>query len=454
MTTEFNGGPVLGGTFPALIWHDFMPSAIQIDREPRRASNAPAAASAGARRRLRRPHDHRRSARHHDDRQRHGRRARGRPPTPSAAPHRPAPPHAVASPSPRRRAAPAPGAGAERRRRRPQRSAGRRPGGDRPRGGAGGVDRQRRSPAPALARGLAYSRGAGALRRTVGCAGATAADGLPGPPGDQPQAGGSPAHRTSVTARTRGRGGRRRRAASDRGPAAAGATCRVARRAEAPRQLDRPGDADPRTGGRSSQRRPGRRPAIATGPRAQVGAVVVEPDPERLGELAGPRAQVGERGRSPRRARISSTPVERLERADQHRGADALRLADRVEQGVDAVGAVDVGAPRRPEQGARARRQRRRRRGRRARARGRPRSRRSRRWSPPCATVQPTRSRATSTHRPRVEGRRPAPARRRRSGHAAPARRAPRSSCSRTRGSAVPPSQTLDSSHERWASTS
>jgi penicillin-binding protein 1A len=32
MTTSFNGGPVLGGTFPALIWHDFMTSAIGIDK--------------------------------------------------------------------------------------------------------------------------------------------------------------------------------------------------------------------------------------------------------------------------------------------------------------------------------------------------------------------------------------------------------------------------------------
>jgi penicillin-binding protein 1A len=32
MTTEFNGGPVLGGTFPALIWHGFMTSAMQIDK--------------------------------------------------------------------------------------------------------------------------------------------------------------------------------------------------------------------------------------------------------------------------------------------------------------------------------------------------------------------------------------------------------------------------------------
>ena len=32
MTTDFNGTPVLGGTFPALIWHDFMLSALQIDK--------------------------------------------------------------------------------------------------------------------------------------------------------------------------------------------------------------------------------------------------------------------------------------------------------------------------------------------------------------------------------------------------------------------------------------
>jgi penicillin-binding protein 1A len=32
MSTDFNGGPVLGGTFPALIWHDFMVQALQIDK--------------------------------------------------------------------------------------------------------------------------------------------------------------------------------------------------------------------------------------------------------------------------------------------------------------------------------------------------------------------------------------------------------------------------------------
>jgi penicillin-binding protein 1A len=32
MTNAFNGGPVLGGTFPALIWHDFMVTAMGIDK--------------------------------------------------------------------------------------------------------------------------------------------------------------------------------------------------------------------------------------------------------------------------------------------------------------------------------------------------------------------------------------------------------------------------------------
>jgi penicillin-binding protein 1A len=43
MTTEFNGKPVMGGTFPTLIWHDFMTAALQIDKT--RAENGPAAHS-------------------------------------------------------------------------------------------------------------------------------------------------------------------------------------------------------------------------------------------------------------------------------------------------------------------------------------------------------------------------------------------------------------------------
>jgi penicillin-binding protein 1A len=45
MTTEFNGQPVLGGTFPALIWHQFMVSAETIDKA--RAENTKARLSGG-----------------------------------------------------------------------------------------------------------------------------------------------------------------------------------------------------------------------------------------------------------------------------------------------------------------------------------------------------------------------------------------------------------------------
>jgi penicillin-binding protein 1A len=46
MTTEFNGKPVFGGTYPALIWHDFMTAAMQVEQE--RANQASAQAG-GAR---------------------------------------------------------------------------------------------------------------------------------------------------------------------------------------------------------------------------------------------------------------------------------------------------------------------------------------------------------------------------------------------------------------------
>ncbi len=46
MTTQFDGGPVLGGTFPALIWHDFMTSALRVDKT--RAEQAAAQAAAHA----------------------------------------------------------------------------------------------------------------------------------------------------------------------------------------------------------------------------------------------------------------------------------------------------------------------------------------------------------------------------------------------------------------------
>ena len=44
MSTDYDGGPVLGGTFPALIWHNFMTSAMQIDKT--RSEEAAAAAAA------------------------------------------------------------------------------------------------------------------------------------------------------------------------------------------------------------------------------------------------------------------------------------------------------------------------------------------------------------------------------------------------------------------------
>ncbi len=44
MTTDFNGQPVFGGTFPALIWHDFMLSALQVEHN-RTSRLSPAAGS-------------------------------------------------------------------------------------------------------------------------------------------------------------------------------------------------------------------------------------------------------------------------------------------------------------------------------------------------------------------------------------------------------------------------
>jgi len=46
MTTAFNGQPVLGGTYPALIWHDFMTSALTIDKA--RAEAVPSKGKKGA----------------------------------------------------------------------------------------------------------------------------------------------------------------------------------------------------------------------------------------------------------------------------------------------------------------------------------------------------------------------------------------------------------------------
>jgi penicillin-binding protein 1A len=45
MLTDFNGQPVMGGTFPALIWHDFLTSALGIDKTRAEAAAAARAAS-------------------------------------------------------------------------------------------------------------------------------------------------------------------------------------------------------------------------------------------------------------------------------------------------------------------------------------------------------------------------------------------------------------------------
>ena len=48
MEHDFDGGPVLGGTFPALIWHDFMSSALQIDKTRSEEAAAKHKVSGGA----------------------------------------------------------------------------------------------------------------------------------------------------------------------------------------------------------------------------------------------------------------------------------------------------------------------------------------------------------------------------------------------------------------------
>ena len=49
MTTAFNGNPVLGGTYPALIWHNFITFAMRIDKErAERAASKHARSSSAA----------------------------------------------------------------------------------------------------------------------------------------------------------------------------------------------------------------------------------------------------------------------------------------------------------------------------------------------------------------------------------------------------------------------
>jgi penicillin-binding protein 1A len=49
MTTDFDGGPVLGGTYPALIWHNFMVAAMHIEKAREEEAGAKRAATANGR---------------------------------------------------------------------------------------------------------------------------------------------------------------------------------------------------------------------------------------------------------------------------------------------------------------------------------------------------------------------------------------------------------------------
>ena len=125
--------------------------------------------------------------------------------------------------------------------------------------------------------------------------------------------------------------------------------------AEAPGEIDRFRDADPGAGedlgrpGGGSRRQQER---IA----GEIGAVRIQPDSQRLGQPPRARAELAVGPAAAPGAHLLD-PMGRLEGADQDRGRLALRFGDRVEQAVDAVGEVDVGAPRRAEQRLGARRE-------------------------------------------------------------------------------------------------
>ena len=137
-----------------------------------------------------------------------------------------------------------------------------------------------------------------------------------------------------------------RRSARDcaaRSPAARAARRPGAERAEAPRQLRGLRDPDPRPRRRRGAAPAGDRGSMRIGPSTQRRAVVPEPDPSAWVSLPGPLQSPRRAGAAPR-AHHSRCPSSGSKRADQHRRAHALGLADRVQQRVDAVGAVDVGA--------------------------------------------------------------------------------------------------------------
>ena len=103
----------------------------------------------------------------------------------------------------------------------------------------------------------------------------------------------------------------------------------------------------------SGDSQPGRGGSIAIGPPSRSEPLRSSSMSSAWVSLPGPEQRSSVRG-TPAPLAHQLEPLERLQRADQHRGADALVLADGVEERVDAVGAVDVGARRRAEQDVRA----------------------------------------------------------------------------------------------------
>lgn len=121
----------------------------------------------------------------------------------------------------------------------------------------------------------------------------------------------------------------------------------VAGGAEAPGALDGFGDPDPRAG---DDRRPlGGRRLQLEGVAAEVGLVVGEVDPQGLGQLAGPGAEI-EVGLTAAAGAHRRDPVGRLQRPDQDRGCRPFGFGDRVQEAVDPVGEIDVGAAGRAEE--------------------------------------------------------------------------------------------------------
>jgi hypothetical protein len=117
--------------------------------------------------------------------------------------------------------------------------------------------------------------------------------------------------------------------------------------AEAPGALDGFGDPDPRAG--DDRRRLALRRRQEEGLAGQIGLVLAEADPQRLGQLARAGAEVGV-GLVAAALAHHVEAVGRLQRPDQDRGGFALGFGDGVEQTVDPVGEVDVGVAGRPEQ--------------------------------------------------------------------------------------------------------